>query len=175
VTAVLEDVGLGPDLSMVPAAVLAAALERGKEVHRILEADAYGYLEPADVTPELAPYYSAYQKWLAESRVEHIASEFSVEHPVWSYCGHPDRLCWWNGKRAIVDFKSGAKDGADVQVAAYVEAFNAQHPTERVLAGYVVELREDGTYRIHTVDLAAAAPLWFAALMVWRARRGMGR
>lgn len=171
VTSILEAVGLGPDLSMVPEDVLTAAQARGTAVHAAIEAHHYGYLEEAAITPVIAPYFSAYLKFLAESGHEPIHSEIEVTHPAWRYRGHPDRIGWLQGHRALFDFKSGAAAGAEYQVAAYIEAWNAEHPSEPITSGFIVPLRSDGTYRLIEVDLAHATQVWLAAVVVYQARK----
>lgn len=170
VTHILNDVGLGPDLSMVPAPLLTAAMARGSAVHAVIEAHAYQYLDDADITPEVAPYFSAYLKFLAESGYEPIAAEIEVVHPAWRYQGHPDQIGWLNGARIILDFKSGGAGGARYQVAAYVEAWNAMRPAERATGGLVLQLKDDGTYSLTEVDLAGATQVWLAAVVVYQAK-----
>ena len=170
VTRVLEAVGLGPDLSMVPADVLTAAQKRGTAVHEAIEALAYGYFEDCDAA--ITPYLDAYKKFMAESGHTAIASEIEVAHPEWKYIGHPDRVGWMLKHRIVIDFKTGETDGVAYQLAAYAEAWNAQHPTEKVSSAAVVELRDTGAYRFTEIDLPAARPVWFAALTVYRAQPG---
>jgi hypothetical protein len=172
VTDILADVGLGPDLSRVPAGVLEAARGRGTAVHALIEAHHYGYLEDAAITPEAAPYFSGYLKFLAESGHEPLRSEFEVVHPAWAYRGHPDRVGWLNGRRIIPDWK--CTDSVDLpparlQLTGYRLAWNAMHPTEPVDLLAVVQLRPDGTYAFH--DLAPQDDLFLAAVLVYRARQ----
>lgn len=172
VTDILADVGLGPDLSRVPPAVLEAARRRGSVSHGLFEAHHYGYLDPADITPEAAPYFSGYLKFLADSGHEPIRSEFAIVHPGWGYQGHPDRLGWLTGRRALLDWK--CTDGVDLpparlQLTGYRLGWNAQHPTEPVDLIAVVQFCSDGTFRYH--DLAPQDDLFLAAVLVHRARQ----
>jgi hypothetical protein len=171
VTKILADVGLGPDLSHVPEDVLTRASERGTAVHALIEAEAYGYLDPVDITAEAAPYLDAYRKFVAESGAKHIASEFEVTHPAWRYVGHPDQLVWLAGRRVLLDYKTGTAEGVAYQLAAYVDARNAQTPDEPVAAALPIMLRKDGTYRIgEEVVLAPALQVFQAALIVFHAK-----
>lgn len=173
VTRILEAAGLGPDFSRVPADVLEAARARGTLVHRLIEAHHYGYLDQAEITPQAAPYMSAYLTFVAESGHEPIASEFRVEHAAWRYCGHPDRVGWLCGARVIADWKCTdtlALPPVARQLAGYQLAYNAQHPTEPVSTTVAVQLRSDGTYRLHELDASAAEPVFLAAVTVWWAR-----
>lgn len=175
VTAILEAVGLGPDLRVVAPAVLEAARHRGSAVHALIEAAVYGYIEPELIDPALAPYLDAWLKFVAESGFQAIAAEVEVRHPVWSYCGHPDVIGWLLGKRFILDVKTGDATGAQYQIAAYVQAWNAERPSETVVGGAVLHLREDGTYRWDEVTLPAAVTVWYAAVMVYRAQQEVHR
>jgi hypothetical protein len=168
VTQVLRAVNLGPDLSMISPGILEAARRRGAAVHAAAEGIAYGY--ETEVPDEAAPYVSALLKFITDSRFEPIAAEVTVEHGTWRYRGHPDLIGWLNAHRVLVDLKTGESTGAAYQVAAYVDAWNAQHPGEAVTSGAVLHLREDGTYRFEEIELPAALPVWHAALIVYRAQ-----
>lgn len=170
VTTILRATGLAGDLSMVPGAVLEAARDRGNAVHAAAEALVYGYFEPETVPPVAAPYVSALQKFLAESGFEPIAAEIQVVDLVWRFQGHPDLIGWLRGLRTVIDLKTGDDTGAAYQVAGYAQGWGAQHPTQPIQAGAVVHLRNDGTYRYDEVSLAAATPVWQAAVIIFYAQ-----
>lgn len=174
VTHILTAVGLGPDFSGVSEADLSAARDRGTAVHAAIEAHAYGYLDEDAVAPAVAPYLSAYRKFLSESGHEPIASEVVVSHPSWRYRGHVDRVGWLAGVRTLLDWKSG--DSVDLQAAAlqvtgYVLAWNARRPAEPVQAAAIVNLRSDGTYRLREVVTAEHEQTFLAAVLVYRAQQ----
>ena len=175
VTDVIAAAGLGPDLSRARPEDVAAGRARGSAVHAACEGLVYGYLDEATLSPEVAPYVSAFRKFLAESRFEPIRAEYRVEHPVWRYCGHPDLLGFLTGLRTIVDVKTGDDTGAKYQVSAYCDAHTAQYPDEPVLHGAILHLRDDGTFRLDPVSLVAALPVFRAALVVFNARKELGR
>jgi hypothetical protein len=178
VTDILAAVGLGPDLGPVPAVVLEAARARGTAVHALIEAHHYGYLEDGSITPETAPYFSAYLKFLADSGHEPIRSEFEVVHAAWGYRGHPDRLGWLSGRRILLDWKTAEAPElppAGLQLAAYRLAWNAMHPTEPVDLVAVLQLKADGTYRYHDLAPATYEDTFLAAVLVYRARQERGR
>jgi hypothetical protein len=173
VTAILADVGLGPDLSGIPEAVLEYARERGSAVHAAIEADFYGYLDEEALAIEVVERLDAYRRFVKESQFQPEIVEFRVVHEAWRYQGHPDMLGWLMGRRTIVDWK--ATDvvhlkPASLQLAAYRAAWNAMHPDQPVEQLAVVQLKGDGSYRFHEVAAAEAEPLWFAAVMVFHAR-----
>jgi len=169
VTTILNAVGLGPDLSMVPPDVLTAAQQRGTAVHEAIEAIVYGYFDGAP-DASIKGYLDAYQRFVAESGYTPIAAEFEVVHEAWRYVGHPDQIGWLGKHRILLDFKTGIADGVEYQLAAYAAAYNAQHPTEPVTAAAAIALRRDGTYRYHEVDVEEAKPVWLAAVTVYHAR-----
>jgi hypothetical protein len=178
VTEVLQAVGLGPDFSAVPPEVLEAARARGRAVHNAIEAIVYDYLDEAALAPDVLTRLDAYRRFVKESGYETTHTEIEVEHPAWLYRGHPDTVGWLVGQRAILDWKN--TDALDLapaayQLAGYRAAWNAQHPTEPVAALGVVQLKSDGSYRLHEVSAAEAEPVFLAAMMVYRARKEMSR
>ena len=178
VTQILQAVGLGPDYSMVPAATLERARARGTAVHALIEADHYGYLDEADISEDAAPYVAAYRRFLKESGHEPTLSEFRVVHPEWHYCGHPDRVGWLCGRRALLDWKcmdTVALEASAYQLAGYELAWRAMHPAEQLDIVAVVQLKSDGSYRLHEIEVEKVAHVFLAAVTVYRARKDMTR
>src|SRR3990172_8429641 len=143
---------------------------RGRQAHEAVAALAEGRDE--SVSPRVAPYLEAFRKFLADSGCRVVAAEVEVAHPLWRYAGRLDLLAWLRGRRAILDVKTGASEGADYQVAGYVDAWNIQHPTERAEVRGVIEVREDKTYRYREINLPRALNVWRAALVVHGAITG---
>lgn len=170
VTEILRAVGLGPDLSHVPTEILDGARKRGTAVHEAIEAITYGYFEEDALDVEHRPYVDAYRKFLKESGYEVIAAEVEVVNAEWGYRGHPDSVGWLLSHRTILDAKTGDDGGAEFQLAGYVEAWNAEHPTEPVTAAAVLHLRPNGTYRYDEIELPGARPVWYAAVTVYKAQ-----
>lgn len=174
---ILAAAGLGPDYSLVAEPVLAVARARGSAVHALIEADAYGYLDQADITEDVAPYYAAYKAFMRESRHEAVATEFEVVHDQWRYVGHPDRLGWLCGARVLLDWKNMETvelRPAARQLAAYRLAWNHMHPDQPVEAVGVVQFRRNGTYRFHEIEVGErerAERVFLAALTVFQARQ----
>lgn len=175
VTEILTAVGLGGDFSHVSPEVLAAAQKRGTAVHDAIEALSYGYLDEAALDPEIAPYLAAYRTFMAESGHEAIATEIEVVNPTWGYVGHADRVGWLLGKRVLLDFKTGELGPVAYQLAAYADAWDAQHPSEPIAAAGAVQLRADATFRFHEIELSAALTVWQAAVIVFRAQEDCRR
>jgi hypothetical protein len=135
-----------------------------------VESLVYGYFEDRDVPPDAAPYVSAFQKFVVDSGFQPIAAEILVIHPVWRFQGHPDVVGFLQGRRGVIDVKTGDSSGAEYQVAAYVDAWTAQRPTEPATWGAILHLREDGTYQWQDVELGPALDVFRAALIVFRAQ-----
>lgn len=168
VTAVLRATGLTADLSKVPADLLEAARRRGTVVHAAVEGLTYGY--DVDVPEAAAAYVDAYKKFLVDTGFQAIAAEIRVEHPTWRYQGHPDVVGFLQGRRGILDLKTGDDAGAAYQVAAYVDAWSCQRPIEPATWGAVLHLRDDGTYRWEDIELPRALEVFRAALIVYAAQ-----
>lgn len=170
VTDILAELGLY-DFSMVPPAVLEAKREIGSAVHSFIEAATYGYLDERELTPETVPYFAAYKKFCRESGYLAERAEFEVVHDVWRYRGHPDSVGLLKAVRIVPDFKTGAGGPVKYQLAAYVLAYNHQHPEAPVQGAAAVLLRKDGTYRYNEVDLTEATPKWLAIVTTFYIKR----
>lgn len=174
VTAILNDLGLSPDFSGIPPAVLDAARDRGVALHQAVEAVVYGYLDEGSLSPDVMTRLDAYRKFITESGYTTTHTEIRVEHPAWGYCGHPDSIGWLSGKRTLLDWK--AIDSLDVapasyQLAAYALAWDASHPKEPIAVAGVVQLKSDGRYSFHEIDRAEAERIWLCAVAVYHAKR----
>lgn len=174
VSDILKATGLAQDFSGIPAADLEMARQRGIALHRLAEADHYAYLDPADIQPEVAPYFHAYLKFVAEKKHVPIISEFEVISTRWGFCGHPDRLAWHGTRRVLCDWKTGDSldlESVALQLCAYKLAFDEQHPTELIHETFAVQFRSDATYRLHPIDTGPSMHIWQAAVIVFRSRR----
>lgn len=177
VTQILEAAGLGADYSAVPPAVLELARVRGTAVHEAIEARHLKY--EYGLMPKAAPYLSAYLDFERESGFKPECVEFRIESATWRYCGHPDVVGWLLGKRVLLDYKcmdTVARRPAMRQIAGYRIAWNEQHPTERLDLCAVLQLKSDGTYRLHEHDdrgrtAADVEPVFLAALTLWWERQ----
>ena len=166
VTAILAAVGL-LNFSRVPGNQLAIGQARGTATHAVIEAEFYGYdvpSAPADAGPRLA----AYTTFVRESGYRVECMEFEVVHAAQSYCGHPDSRGFLFGRRGIVDIKTGMLGPVIYQLGGYRAAWNAMAPQTPVEWIAAVQLRADGTYRFHEVDITEAEAKWYAALTVYR-------
>lgn len=170
VTEILRAVGLAPDFSAVPEAVLEAARERGVARHAAIEADHYGLVEP-----EQEPLLGGYRKFLSDTGHVPWVSEGGMTNKVWGYAGHPDRVGQQGQTVVLIEWKPMGTNltAATYQLAAYRSCYE---PSTLIDVGLVVELNDD-SYRMTDVtqDLAAAWQIFQAAIVVYRAQQEMRR
>ena len=173
VTEILAGVGLGPDFSSVPPAMLEYARERGKAVHAAIEADVYKYLDESALSEDVRVRLDAYRKFVRESGYQATRTEIEVVSATWRYRGHPDSIGWMGERRVVLDWKASdavALDPAALQLTAYRVAWNEANPCAPIAAAAVVQLCGDGSFRFHEVE--PAEPLWLASVMVYHAKQG---
>lgn len=160
------------DFSRVPPAVLEAASQFGKAVHRACELDDLGELDEDALDPALKPYLEAWRKFSAEYEVQWDEIEKPIYHPTLRYAGTPDRKGLVRGMRAVVDIKSTAQLYPSVgpQLAAYAQAGN--EPFAHRIA---VQLKADGTYVAKTYSDPTDFPVFASLLTVrnWCARHSI--
>ena len=175
VTQILKAVGLGADYDRVPAHTLEHARERGQALHAAIQYHHEGTLDADSLHPEVAPGFSAYLKFLVDSAFAFEAGEFEVVHPVWLYMGHPDLLGTLNGQRVLIDLKYMATvhlHAAAYQLTLYRLAWEAQHPEQPISGCYVLQLKLDGTPRLHPVSSGPTEEQrCYAAITVFRAQQ----
>lgn len=177
VTEILRAVGLGPTYDGVPTAVLEKARLRGQALHAAIQYHAEGSLDDSTIHPEVALGFSAYLKFLAETGHEPVGSEIEIVHAAWRYVGHIDRVGLHKTERVLIDFKF--TDSVDTaasafQLAGYRLAWTATRPAERIDRSWIVQLKHDGTYRVHDVPRTKwpqHEQVFLAALVVYRARQ----
>jgi hypothetical protein len=190
VTQVLEAVRL-IDLYHIPRETRERALERGRRCHVAIHYLVEGTLVETSVDPIDAGYVNAARAFLADSRLTPLLHEHRVAHPVHRYAGTIDLVGMWDGRRAVVDWKTSLSPTglcADIQLAAYVEALrqppraltglrvNEQGRCVEPFVRVGVSLRSDGTYRVFTYDNPRDFSIFLAALTVCheqRRRRGV--
>lgn len=99
------------------------AVERGKAIHRLVEAHCEG--DEPDCPPELEPFWTETRKLLkAFGQVK--ATEHAVYHVLHQYAGTLDILAEWNGVLTLMDVKTSYRpkrvqylEDAKLQIAAY--------------------------------------------------------
>jgi len=163
VTGTLENVGIS-DFSMVPIHILEKAQEFGTEVHKRCEDSDLGRLDESTLTKKVALHVFQWIKFLKEMNVKILEVEHVIFHPVYKYAGTLDRIAEINGKRFILDIKTGKKmKSHQIQTAAYLGAYQTDKRTSFFRA--CVHLAEKG-YSIEEHKNKGDFSIFLAALSI---------
>lgn len=177
VTQILAATGFCDWLSKVPPRTLEKATFRGQAVHRAAQLLDEGKLDHSTVRPEWSGYLWGYQVWLATSGFRPRLIEHRFHHPIYQYAGMLDREgVMGDGTEAVVDIKTGLMGrfrmyAAALQLSAYQNSL--EDPLGKRRIG--LELREDGSYRVHEYRKSEAARdfgVFLAAMTVANYRSG---
>ena len=144
--------------------------ERGEAVHLLTQYNDLNDLDEESVDPSLAPYLAGWRKFLAEHECKWREIEIRRDHPVFRYTGKPDRIGTVDGRDAVVDIKSGAKEWWHrYQLSAY-SAFGDNFHYNRI----VVRLDVRGGYALDPYGPTPPADLnvFLAALTLHNVKRG---
>lgn len=140
--------------SEAPQYVIDGAKERGTKVHKATEAlDKFGKVEVED---EYAPYLKAYVDF-----TKTVSPAWSqIEHPIHNdklYAGTLDRYGKMNGLNVIVDIKTTSTISGlhkvlyTAQLNLYrLAALKMEMPVDGL---WVLQLKKDGTYKLHQIDV----------------------
>ena len=147
------------------------ASERGTDIHAYLEALING-LEPEELSDDAAPYKDAADKWLDYYGPEPVATELTVFHPL--YAGTGDLWCRFDGRMAIVDFKTSKAvyDEAALQLAALWGALTTADGGPVPHAGedtdlFVVRIGTDKFQQKQVADPAGSFDVFLSLVKAW--------
>lgn len=174
VTAVTETL---IDFGGVSPAVLAEARDRGQAVHLACQYHDEGGVDEDSLPDELRGYLSAYKLFQRESGFMSAMIEYRVYSPKMRYAGTLDRIGIMPVRRkpryVLIDIKAVAKvqPATGPQTAAYVAAWDHSGGC-RIDHRFALQLRPDGTYRLHEHTDLTDLSIFLAALSVynWRHR-----
>lgn len=136
----------------------------GTLLHELAEAKALERPLPA-ITPDVAPLYAQYQRFVKEWHPEFEMAEATVFNLRESYAGTLDAIVRMNGRRLLLDWKTG-KDiypEAALQLAAYAHAEavylapGVTAPLPEIDGAVAVNITAD-TYRVVPVEIGE--PVW---------------
>jgi hypothetical protein len=168
VTKILELAGL-VDLSMIPPDALEHARRRGHEVHEWLELLDQGFIG-SDYEPDdwIRGYVEAYVRFKEDSGFAPELIEQIVKNPLYRYVGTLDRTGKLYGRRVLVDLKAVAQVRPETALQTMGYAMCLEEPHER----FSLQLRPDGSYRLHRYTNRADHHDWLAAVRIahWRLR-----
>ena len=149
-------------------------LERGRLIHLATEYYDNDELDESTVDERIAPYLSAYIKFVKDTAFSPTFVEHQLYHPQFFYAGKIDRIgIWLNTDQHIIDLKSGAKTDVDkLQGAAYWELCLANKiPIKKTFDLY---LKDDGNYSLVEVEKPKLLlPVFLAALTCARFKEGL--
>lgn len=163
----------------IPQPVLERARDRGAAVHYATELFDRGEL--GAYPPEIQGYLDAWSRFRAETgfHPEHI--EIRVCDPAHGYAGTVDRVGVFTrlpklkpGPLDLLDLKATytIMPQVAVQTALYANAYRKTFglPPKQVIRRWAVQLREDGTYRLHECNELPDLAVGLAALSLfsWR-------
>lgn len=120
------------------------AMDLGTRVHEY--AEHYG----TSVTPvkydDCMGYYKAYHQWLLDYSPELIENETTVTSKKYGYKGTLDKIVRINGKKVLVDLKTGKYiyETVELQASAYKQAYEEERPELEPIAEIWVLLLEKG-------------------------------
>lgn len=145
--------------------------DRGSAVHlatHYLDEDG----EIGSMDEELHGYVNAYVDFKNEWEMEPLLSEMRLYHPLLMFAGTPDRDSIVQGKRAIVELKTGELPfWCGIQTAAQellLQAWDTE-PVRRVRLG--VQLSSDGKYKVKKYESPYDVQVFRHALSIvqWKA------
>lgn len=150
----------------IPPEVLAAKAELGTAVHVATELDDANDLIEESVHDRVRPYLEAWRAFKRDSGAQVLASEQQVYHPLHRYCGTLDRVLLIDGAKHLADIKTSAALPASVgpQTAAYQLALE----DASVIRRSAIQLRDDGTYRVHSLNDPNDKAVFLACLSIHR-------
>lgn len=135
------------------------AAGRGTKVHKETEVlDKYGKCE---VDEDIAPYIRAYLKFRKDHECEWQQIEWPTYHPDKLYAGTLDRYGTVDGEPCIVDIKSTKNIGSahrqlyTAQLNLYRQMIESFLPVSKL---YVIQLKEDETYKLIEIAIDDALP-----------------
>jgi hypothetical protein len=154
VTQILAKSGLC-DFSFVEEEIRVRSMQRGSNVHWMLQLEDEGKLNYRQVPLALRPYRKAYLDWrdksgfLPELIEQQFISHLGFAGTLDRYGHFPTTAMFPNGSTAVVDFKTGeVQDWVRYQLAAYSTGIHAHPIMARTVRRIALALRADGAYRV---------------------------
>lgn len=176
-TQVIEAAGLGEDFSLVPPRILELARQRGDAVHLACAYLDAGELDWGTVDPRIMGYVEAYVAFRKALPVKTVVVEKRMAASLGGIllAGTPDLVGFINGRRSVVDLKTGQNADAGLQTAGYKTLWDAAHPSQPIYDRYALRLRKDGTYKLIAEENPDHIPMFLDALEYAAAKKKMER
>jgi hypothetical protein len=147
-------------------------LTRGTFVHRACELADMGELDPESIDPAIQTRVDAYWRFRNESEFQPEIIEKRFTHSRYQYTGQIDRAGELNGKKILLDIKSGVESVTDnLQGGAYWGLL--EDAKIQVFRVHVLYLKEDGSYRLTEVEnIRKMFNVFLAALTLFNFKEG---
>lgn len=132
---------------------------RGTYIHRICHYIDEGDLDESTVDEAFKPRVEAYKRFKEDTGFNVSYNEMPVFHPLYKYCGTLDKIGELNGKKILLDIKTGPyQKWVSLQLHAYVEAlkFNSAFGTwltDHQIHVYTLHLKSNGKYDLKKVEI----------------------
>jgi len=138
------------DFSNIRTDVLKRAGDFGTACHLATALYDQRVLDESVLDDNLKPHLSGWKLFLKDSGFAIEAIEKIVYSQKYGYCGTIDRVGILNGRRAVIDIKTGqVSPTMAIQLSAYLTAYNEEMPyAEKAQDRMIVQLKEDGTYSL---------------------------
>ena len=171
VTTILKDVGLYDLWSDKDSEWY---MDRGSKVHKACHLSDMDTLDEDTLDDEIKPRLDAWKAFKKDYEVEVLQSEFQIYDEKYKYAGTVDKrveLTWKRLRRkALIDLKCGATiPGYRYQITAYDNGFDPARINQDLLL--LVQLKEDGTYKVEAVDGKKYLNAFLSAVNVYHAKR----
>lgn len=153
----------------VPIYNLEKAAKFGQAVHTATEYDDEGVLKLHKMSKELWPCLKAWRQFKKDYDVKLEAIEPIVYSAKYGFAGRADRIGTVKSVRSVIDIKTAKhKPTYDLQVSAYLNAWNELNPRNRVVRRYLVELRRNATYKVTEMKGAGDFAIFLSAVALYR-------
>lgn len=131
---------------------------------------------------DLMNYYKAYHQWLLDYKPVILENEVTVTSKKYGYKGTLDRLARVNGKKVLIDLKTGkgVYDSVELQTSAYRQAYEEERPEAEPIEENWVLLLEKGDDGLATGNyffeqVKHVPEVFNAALQVYNWRKQFGK
>ena len=142
------------NIGFIPKDILERSSRFGTAVHLTTSLYDKGTLDEAILDSALCPYLDGWQQFRADTNciIEH--NEAKVYSRKYHYMGTLDRVVVINGKRLILDIKTGlVYPSMAIQLSGYQVGYNEGLALkDRAIGRLVVQLKENGTYSLPAKD-----------------------
>ena len=142
------------------------ARERGSLVHRIIKWHCHGVLDESTIDPVLRPYFDAWLHFIKDSHYKLTATERSMYHETYRFCGTLDHVGFLNDQASVVDCKTGI-----VSPATALQLSGYEILTGKRLKRYGLQLTDQGKYKLTPFKDRNDRQVFLAALACWHWQR----